>query len=172
MFSWCMALTVLTGRNCACTVNTFTKLKTSEVPSFLGQASLFRPFRPCQWPSYKFNHHPAEPSYSLPLQSMEIQISWLLQKPTDLDLHCLPFSMWICINSLDQGIWLANNQKWTWHLNLFSMTKVKIFWNGFSDHIGPDNILSRSKKKKVTAWCMIKWFSWYVCTKQTVISYA
>ena len=32
----------------------------------------------------------AEPGYTLPLQTVEIQISWLLQKPTDLDLHCLP----------------------------------------------------------------------------------
>ena len=29
------------------------------------------------------------------------------KKPTDLDLHCLPFSMWIYINNLDQIIWLA-----------------------------------------------------------------
>ena len=29
------------------------------------------------------------------------------QKPTDLDLHCLPLSMWIYINNLDQVIWLA-----------------------------------------------------------------
>ena len=31
------------------------------------------------------------------------------QKPTDLDLHCLPLSMWIYINNLDQVIWLAEN---------------------------------------------------------------
>ena len=28
---------------------------------------------------------------------------------TDLDLHCLSFSMWICINNLDQVIWLAGS---------------------------------------------------------------
>ena len=44
-----------------------------------------------------------------PLQTVQIQISWLLKKPTDLDLHCLPFCMWIYINNLDQGIWLAHN---------------------------------------------------------------
>ena len=33
------------------------------------------------------------------------------------------FSMWICINNLDDVIWLADN-KWVWHLNLFSMTYV------------------------------------------------
>ena len=32
-----------------------------------------------------------------------------LKKPTDLDLHCLPLSMWIYINNLDQVIWLAEN---------------------------------------------------------------
>ena len=32
-----------------------------------------------------------------------------LKKPTDLDLHCLPFSIWIYINNLDQVIWLAEN---------------------------------------------------------------
>ena len=45
---------------------------------------------------------------------------------TDLDLHCLPFCMWIYINILDQVIWLAENWKWAWHLNLFSMTRVKL----------------------------------------------
>ena len=33
--------------------------------------------------------------------------------------------MWICINHLDQAIWLVYNKKWAWHLNLFSMTRVK-----------------------------------------------
>ena len=28
---------------------------------------------------------------------------------TDLDLHCLPFSIWICINNLDQVNWLPEN---------------------------------------------------------------
>ena len=42
---------------------------------------------------------------NMPLQTVQIQISWLLKKPTDLDLHCLSclsFSMWICI--VDSGI--------------------------------------------------------------------
>ena len=39
------------------------------------------------------NHCPAEPGYTLPLQTLLIQISWLLQKPTDLDLHCLSLSI-------------------------------------------------------------------------------
>ena len=29
--------------------------------------------------------------------------------PTDLDLHCLPLSMQIYSNNLDQVIWLAEN---------------------------------------------------------------
>ena len=53
-----------------------------------------------------------------------------LKKPTDLDLHCLPFSTWNRINNLHQVIWLADN-KWSWHLNLFSMTRVKLFESGW-----------------------------------------
>ena len=34
------------------------------------------------------------------------------------DLHCLQLSMWICINNLDQVIWLAEN--------LFSMTRLTL----------------------------------------------
>ena len=55
------------------------------------------------------NPCPAEPRYTLPLQTVKIQISWLLKKPIDLDLHCLLLSMWININNLDQVIWLAEN---------------------------------------------------------------
>ena len=68
------------------------------------------------------NPSPAEPRYALPLQTVQIQISWLLKKPTDLDLHCLPFSKWIYINNLNQVIWLAENLKRLWHLNLFIRT--------------------------------------------------
>ena len=50
-----------------------------------------------------------KPDMFLPLQTMQIQISWPLKKPTDLDLHCLPLSMWIYINNLDKVIWLAEN---------------------------------------------------------------
>ena len=49
------------------------------------------------WQNFKednfFNPCPAEPGYALPLQTVYSQISWLLQKLTDLDLHCLSFSM-------------------------------------------------------------------------------
>ena len=47
-------------------------------------------------------------------------------KQTDLDLHCLSLNMWISIKNPDEVIWLAGNYKWAWHLNLFSMTRVKI----------------------------------------------
>ena len=36
---------------------------------------------------------PAEPEHILSLEIVWIQISWLLKKPTDLNLHCLPFSI-------------------------------------------------------------------------------
>ena len=44
----------------------------------------------------------AEHGYTLPLQTVK-------KKPTDLDLHCLPLSMWIYSNNPDQAIWLAEN---------------------------------------------------------------
>ena len=43
--------------------------------------------------SLKINPYPVELGYTLPLQTVLIQISWLLKKPTDLDQHCLSFSM-------------------------------------------------------------------------------
>ena len=49
--------------------------------------------------------------------------------------------MWTYINNLDQLIWLAENQKWLWPHNLFSMTRVKrlssfsIFSFYFSDFL-------------------------------------
>ena len=40
------------------------------------------------------------------------QLIWIcIQKPIDLDLHCLSLSMWIYISSLDLVIWLAENWK-------------------------------------------------------------
>ena len=39
--------------------------------------------------------------------------------------------MWIYINNLDQVIWLAENQKWARHLNLFSMTRVNRWFLGY-----------------------------------------
>ena len=41
-----------------------------------------------------------------------------------IDLHCLSLSRWICINNLEWIIWLADNLKWAWHLNSFSITRV------------------------------------------------
>ena len=48
--------------------------------------------------NYPTNPSPAEPGYALPLQTVQIQISWLL--------HCLSFSMWICIQMVDKVICL------------------------------------------------------------------
>ena len=50
------------------------------------------------------NPSPAEPRYALALQTVKTQITWLLKKPTDLDLHCLTLSMRIRIKQLDQAI--------------------------------------------------------------------
>ena len=36
--------------------------------------------------------------------------------------------MWIYSNNSDQVFWLAENYKWAWHLNLFSMRRVKTYW--------------------------------------------
>ena len=56
---------------------------------------------------FHVNLGPAEHWYAMPLQTVQIQISWLMKKPTDLDLHCV--RMWIYINNLDLVIWLADN---------------------------------------------------------------
>ena len=54
------------------------------------------------YPKSYINPCPAEPGYTLPLQKVQIQISWLLKKPTDMDLYCLPSSMQIYSNNRDQ----------------------------------------------------------------------
>ena len=57
-----------------------------------------------EWTSFRLkyiNPCPAYPGYTLPLQTVWILISWLLKKPTDLDLHCLSFSIYLeCSDSL------------------------------------------------------------------------
>ena len=42
---------------------------------------------------WRINSSPAELGFVLLLQTVQIQISWLFQKPTDLDLHRLPLSV-------------------------------------------------------------------------------
>ena len=46
------------------------------------------------------------------------------QKPNYLALDCLSLSIQIWFNSLNQVIWLAENLKWVWYLNLFSRRRV------------------------------------------------
>ena len=54
-----------------------------------------------------FNPCPAEPSFTLLLQTVDPdQLAYSLKKPTDLDLHCL---LLIYSNNLDQVMWLAEN---------------------------------------------------------------
>ena len=59
-------------------------------------------FDPCKALNFTTS---AEPGYALSLQTVYIQI----QKPTDLDLHCLSLSMWIYSTNPDQVIWLTEN---------------------------------------------------------------
>ena len=73
---------------------------------------------------------PGLQSDGAPNWATEAGLTVLLLSPLSLTLvllnweHCLAFIMWICIKSLDQANWLADSQKWTWHLNLFSMAWV------------------------------------------------
>ena len=46
----------------------------------------------------------AEQGYVPSLRKVYFQISWLLKKPSGLDLYCLSLSMQICNNSLDEVI--------------------------------------------------------------------
>ena len=67
---------------------------------------------------------------------MQIQISWLLQKPTDLDLHCLQFAK-------------------TGHV-VFSKRRVNVQYSTY--HVYPKywDILSRNhdeSNKGVVGWC-------------------
>ena len=127
--------------------------------------------------AYCFNPSPAEPRYTLPLQTVWIQISWLLKKPTDLDLHCLILNMLIYSNNPEQIIWLVENLKWAWHLNLFSMTWVnncmRVGWVSLYD--GADLNLS------LQGWCLIlslcsgplwfsEWFPWALAVSGRVVS--
>ena len=63
---------------------------------------------PKMWPHKRgglLNLNPRPAEYILLLQTVQIQISWLLKKPTDLDLHCLSSSVWIYSNNPYQVIW-------------------------------------------------------------------
>ena len=93
---------------------------------------------------------------------------WRSQLIWICSLHCLLLSVWICINNLDQVIWLADSNRngLAWHLNLFSMTRVHYncsrwyFDFDFLDKIGlvladdsqemPSLIFLKKNKKKKT----------------------
>ena len=62
------------------------------------------------------NPSPAEPGYTLPLQTVWIQIRWLLKIPADRNLAV---QYVIYVSNLDQRTSLADNKKWAWHLSLF-----------------------------------------------------
>ena len=75
-------------------------------------------------------------------------------KPTDLDLHCLSFSMWIYINILDQVIWQAENWKWAWHLYLFGMTRVNYSVMGLIHYLVIANFRKFQTPKFLIKWHM------------------
>ena len=47
-----------------------------------------------------------------------------LKKPSDQDLHCLSFSLWIWTKTLYDVIRLADSQKWVWLIKLFSRIRI------------------------------------------------
>ena len=65
--------------------------------------------------SDSINTCPAEPKNVLLLQTVYIQISWLLKKPTDLDLHCV-----IKYVNLDQQPWSSNMIGWKLEVDVAS----------------------------------------------------
>ena len=85
------------------------------------------------------NPSPADLGYALHWQTVYIQISWLLQKPTDLDLPCLQYSIWICINNLVQV------KYW---LKIRSGCGILIYsaWQGLSDGIKISLVFETSKR--------------------------
>ena len=58
----------------------------------------------CFYDLRDINRSPAEPRIH-PVFTNSVDPDQL----ADLDLHCLPSSMWIYTNNLDQVIWLAEN---------------------------------------------------------------
>ena len=52
---------------------------------------------------FRVNLDPAESRYTLPLQTVLLQISTLL------DLHYLSLTKWICINNMDLAVRLVDN---------------------------------------------------------------
>ena len=85
--------TVLSGQY-SCLEYSCNVFKTLQILSYLFENRIFRykAWR-SRFSQQWVNPSPAEPGYTLPLQTVYMQISWLLKKPTDLDLHCLPLSM-------------------------------------------------------------------------------
>ena len=67
--------------------------------------------------------------------------------------------MLISINNLDQVIkWFAENYKWAWHLNLFSMARITIATD--STYLWNNCIHSVSIKETGTLLCSIKSSAW------------
>ena len=54
------------------------------------------------------------------------------KKPSDQDLHCLSFSLWIWMKTLYDVIWLVYSQKWVWLIKLFSRIRIKTYYHTYS----------------------------------------
>ena len=66
-----------------------------------------------------------EPTITVQIWYVEVRISLSIsESPLVFKIKRVD-CIWICINNLDQVIWSAENWKCVWHLNLFSMTRVK-----------------------------------------------
>ena len=66
----------------------------------------------------------------------EEAIRWLPKKPSDQDLHCLSFVLWIWTKTLYGVIWLADSQKWVRLIKLFSRIRVILnltLWDNSAD---------------------------------------
>ena len=55
-------------------------------------------------------------------QTVQIQISWLLQKPTDLDLHCLLRPGMLCLAREGLSIWTDSSEQTVW--TVFGLTAL------------------------------------------------
>ena len=98
-------------------------------------------------------------------QTIQIQISWFLKKPTDLDLHC----------SQRQGI-SRLSRNWVKHMGKFNRRQISTIWVKYQ------NLLSGKNKKKYfkmsaeifnqhanQVWCVMRKRMFWVINQQWFI---
>ena len=90
-------------------------------------------------------------------QTVQIQISWLLKKPTDLDLHCLQNRIYP--GSAGQGLSVFTIYEHGGHLDYWIMTICTNFQSPFNRRVHiqfkenwPRGFRSRSKVWKMDGW--------------------